>query len=311
MRGLALVGAALVGAGTAAVVMATPWTGRSRRLRGCLGVPTRAGRAGGVALELAGRADAVVSRRGWARALSRELPRAGLDVGAGTFLLAVGGGAAVAAAMVAAATGSAVAGAVIAGVALALPRVVIRRRARRWLEHFEAELPEALDLLAGGLEAGAPLVHALELVAREGRPPLSNEFARTLADTRLGRSLVDALEAAADRVGSRDFTWCVRAVRAQQEFGASLAELLRTLAEFVRWRHELRGEVRALTAEGRVSAYVLVALPFLVTGFFLLTNPAYLGTLVVHPLGRTLILVAALLVGAGTAWMRRIVRVEV
>ena len=180
-----------------------------------------------------------------------------------------------------------------------------RRRA------FEAELPSALDLVAGSLEAGAPLAHALELVASEGEGPLAEEFERALAHHRLGRPLIEALEESAGRVGSRDFSWCTSAIRAQQEFGASLATVFRTLAEFMRWREEIRGEVRALTAEGRLSAWVLGALPFVVAGYFALANPGYLGVLFTSPVGLMLLVFAGVFMTIGIVWMSRIVKVEV
>jgi tight adherence protein B len=197
-----------------------------------------------------------------------------------------------------------------AGTAVAA-RLWLRRRAGRWSDRFDEALPEALDLLAGALEAGSSLAQAMELVAAEGQPPLSEELDRALADNRLGESLVDALEVSAVRVGSVDYAWTVRAIRVQQEFGASLADLMRTLAEFMRWRQELRREVRALTAEGRISAYVLIGLPFAVAGFFAIVNPEYLGLLVTTPLGWILTVGAAILMTVGTIWMTRVVKVEV
>lgn len=197
-----------------------------------------------------------------------------------------------------------------AAAAVALPWARARSRERSRRRRFENELPDGLDLLASSLEAGAPLVQAMELVAADGDGPLSEEFARILADNRLGESLVDAMAESAVRVGSRDFGWCVKAVRAQQEFGASLAGVLRTLADFMRWRDDLRGEVRALTAEGRVSAYVLVALPFLVGGWFALVNPSYFSALM-SGAGLVLLALAAVLMTVGSVWMSRVVKVEV
>lgn len=187
---------------------------------------------------------------------------------------------------------------------------------RRWRESrrrraFEAELPGALDLVAGSLEAGAPLAHALDTVAGEGEGPLAEELGLVLAHHRLGQPLIEALEESAERLGSRDFSWCCSAVRAQQDFGASLSSLFRTLAEFMRWREEIRGEVQALTAEGRLSAWVLGALPFAVAGWFALANPAYLGLLVTTTPGLVMLMVAAIFMTVGIVWMRRIVKVEV
>lgn len=192
-----------------------------------------------------------------------------------------------------------------------LLRPLERWRGRGRVARFEAELPDALDLLAGALEAGAPLAQGMQLVAAEGSAPIAAEFQRILADHRIGASFTDAFEASAVRIGSRDFLWCAQVVRVQQEFGASLAGVLRTVAEFMRWRLEIRGEVRALTAEGRISAIVLTAVPVLLVAFFVLVNPAYLSLLVTRPLGWLMTISAVFLLVFGTLWMRRIVRVEV
>ncbi|MGH2725089.1 MAG: type II secretion system F family protein, partial [Actinomycetota bacterium] len=245
-----------------------------------------------------------------AAGLAAELRRAGVRRSPAEFLAFVGVGAA-AAGSAGALAGGPVLGLVVAAVIVGGARFIVHRRARRWNDRFDEELPDALDLMAGSLEAGSSLVQSMELVAAEGQPPLSEDLGRVLADNRLGESLVDALEASAVRVGSEDFAWCVRAVRVQQEFGASLAGLMRTLAQFMRWRQELRREVRALTAEGRMSAYVLIGLPFLMAGFFALVNPAYLALLVTTPLGWILSITAAVLMALGTVWMTRIVKVEV
>ena len=186
-----------------------------------------------------------------------------------------------------------------------------RRAQRARLREFEAALPDGLDLLAASLEAGAPLVQAMELVAAESDGPLAEEFARIIADNRLGNGLVDAMSDAAKRVGSRDFGWCVKAVRAQQEFGASLSGVLRTLSEFMRWRDELRGEVAALTAEGRVSAYVLIGLPIVVGGFFALVSPDYFDVMLSTTTGWVLLGMALVLMIIGSIWMTRIVKVEI
>lgn len=249
-----------------------------------------------------GNRDELAELVGTARSATRDAPARGLPVWvvpAGVGSVALGLLRSVPLALLAAAG------------AVAMPWLRVRSSEKSRRRRFEAELPDGLDLLASSLEAGAPLVQAMELVAADGDGPLSEEFARILADNRLGESLVDAMGESAERVGSRDFGWCVKAVRAQQEFGASLADLLRTLADFMRWRDDLRGEVRALTAEGRVSAYVLVALPFLVGGWFALVNPEYFGALVSSTAGFVMVGIAGVLMAVGSLWMTRIVRVEV
>jgi tight adherence protein B len=255
-------------------------------------------------------AEDVMAGKKLTRSLSLELPRAGIAYTPAEFVAAVAVGMAIFGLL----TGllfSPWFGLALAGGAAVFARLLVRVRANRWLDRFDTQLPEAFNLLAASLEAGASLPQAMALVADEGDPPVSEEFAQVLAETRLGVPLTEAFQASVLRVGSRDYAWCVQAVGIQQEFGASLAGVLRTLGEFMRWRQELKREVSTLTAEGRVSAYVLVGLPFALAGFFALTNPGYLAPLVSTPLGLMMLGAATFLVVMGALWMMKIVKVEV
>jgi tight adherence protein B len=187
----------------------------------------------------------------------------------------------------------------------------VKTKGRRRVRRIEAQLPTVLQILAGSLESGASILHSMELVAEEGDPPLSTEFARVVAETRVGRPLLESLEAMAERVGSRDVEWTVEAIRIQHTAGGKLADTLRVLAEFMRTRLEVRGEVRALSAEARLSGKVLTGLPFALGGYLLLIRPKYLEPLYQTGIGRGMLVAAACGVLVGTVWMRRIVRVEV
>ncbi len=252
-----------------------------------------------------------VMGRGLTRSLGTELPRAGIPYTPAEFVAAAAVGAVIVGLLVAVAFGSPVFGLIAAACAGGAARLSVRVRANRWRASFDRQLPEAFDLLAASLEAGSSLPQAMALVADEGEPPVSEEFSQVLAETRLGVPLTEAFRASVERVGSRDYAWCVQAVGIQQEFGASLAGVLRTLGEFMRWRQELKREVSALTAEGRISAYVLIGLPFAVAGFFWLTNPGYLGALVTTPIGWAMLASASVLMAIGSLWMMKIVKVEV
>ncbi|MCA1726713.1 MAG: type II secretion system F family protein [Actinobacteria bacterium] len=300
-------GALLVGGALAALVWAL--ASRPKRVELPEGIGYGAGgspRFGAVARV----AEGALAGGEFGRSLARELPRAGIAYTAPEFVAATACGAAVLGLLFGVAF-SPVFGLIVAAAGAAFARLWVRMRAERWRSRFDAQLPEAFDLLAGSLEAGAALPQAMALVADEGDPPVSEEFAQVLAETRLGIPLTEALRASVERVGSRDYAWCVQAVGIQQEFGASLAGVLRTLGEFMRFRQELKREVSALTAEGRVSAYVLIGLPFAVSGFFWLTNPSYLGGLVTTPVGWMMLATAGVLLTIGSLWMLKIVKVEV
>jgi Flp pilus assembly protein TadB len=183
-------------------------------------------------------------------------------------------------------------------------KVTRRRKA------FEQRLPDALGLVASSLEAGHTFLHAVETMVEESDPPISEEFERILAETRLGDSVVDALERTAKRLQIPDLTWVVQAIRIQQTVGGKLAELLNTLADFMRAREEVRREVRVLTAEGRLSAYVLGAMPVFVMIIIQMFNPEYMKPMFSGK-GLVALFVAAGSVVTGIHVIKRMSRIDV
>lgn len=196
-------------------------------------------------------------------------------------------------------------------VGLVVPYGLVLRSVTRRRVAFEAQFPDVLDVLAASLESGASMAHALQLVVDEADDPAAAEFGRVLTATRMGASLPEAMEEAADRIGSSDLDWTVTAIAVQERTGGRLAEILRVVARTMRERAEVRRELIALTAEGRLSAYLLGGMPFALAGFLLMTNRDYLKPLYSDPLGVAMIIGSSLLMLAGFVWMRRIVRVEV
>ena len=172
------------------------------------------------------------------------------------------------------------------------------RRIRKRKQAFEEQLPPTLGLIASSLRAGHTLLRAIDMMVEETPPPMSEEFERVLAETRLGLPLLDALDRMAERVGVADFEWIVHAIRIQQQTGGKLADLLFTLADYMREREEVRREVRVLTAEGRFSAIVLAALPFLVAIWLQISNPGYFAPMLSGG-GIAMLFAAALMMGIG------------
>ena len=158
----------------------------------------------------------------------------------------------------------------VGGVAFLKRKVASRRNA------FAKQLPDALTLIASSLSAGHTFLRAIQMMCEESEPPLSEEFARVVSETRLGDPVVDALDRMAKRLQLRDLEWVVQAIRIQQTVGGKLADLLHTLADFIRAREEMRREVDVLTAEGRISAWVLGALPVFLLLAIQVINPAYM-----------------------------------
>jgi tight adherence protein B len=200
----------------------------------------------------------------------------------------------------------------IAGITLVvLPLLAywwILRKGKKRRINLENQLPTVLQILAGSLDSGASMLHAMEIIAMEGDPPLAAEFARVVAETQVGRPILDSLQAMADRCGSQDLDWTVEAIRIQYTSGGSLSETLRVLADFMRARVEVRAEVRALSAEARLSGKVLTGLPLLVGGFLFTFRRDYVAPMYQTSTGRYMLGAAAFGMLLGTFWMRRIVK---
>ena len=181
-----------------------------------------------------------------------------------------------------------------------------RRRAA-----FGEQLPDVLQLIAGSLQSGFSLPQAVDAVVREGTQPAAEEFSRALAEARIGADLEDALNRIADRMDSTDLRWTVMAIRIQREVGGNLAEVLRTTVGTMRERAFLRRQVKALSAEGRLSAYILVALPVVIGGWFFYSDPTYMRPLYTTLIGLVMLVGSAVLVVVGAFWMRRLIKIEV
>lgn len=192
------------------------------------------------------------------------------------------------------------------GVALAVA-ATLDTRVKRRRRAFAAQLPDVLGSISSALRAGYALSQALDAVARNAESPAREELNRVVTEIRLGRSPSDALAAVAGRTASRDFTWAVTAMEIHRDVGGDLGVILDTVAQTARERLHVAREVHALTAEGRVSAAVLTALPPLLVLALVALSPGYLEPLSDGP-GPALLAVAALMLALGWWWMRRLVR---
>lgn len=188
--------------------------------------------------------------------------------------------------------------------------VFLRFMASRRRAKFEAQLGDTLQMLAGGLRAGHSLLRSIDAVAHEADSPTSEEFARLVNETRLGRDLKDSMLDAARRLKSDDFDWTGQAIEIHREVGGDLAEVLDHVGETIRERAEVKGQVRALSAEGKLSAYILIALPVGMFVFLSFANPAYMGTLYSNLLGWVMIGFSVVLLGVGSWWLSRVVKIK-
>jgi tight adherence protein B len=194
---------------------------------------------------------------------------------------------------------------------LVVPWVYLGRRQAKRLKAFNSQLAGTLQLLAGSLQAGLSVAQGMDTIVREGAEPVSGEFRRALVETRLGVQIEDALDSMAERMMSEDFKWTVMAIRIQREVGGNLAELLLTVAGTLREREYLRRQVKSLSAEGRFSAYILLALPPLILLYEMTTNRNYLSPLFHDPIGWVMIVVMCGLMGLGAFTMQRLIKLEV
>jgi tight adherence protein B len=202
-------------------------------------------------------------------------------------------------------------GLVVFILAVLLPPAALSFMAGQRQRKFTSQLPDMLTLLAGTLRAGYSLLQGVEAVAQEVEDPMGRELRRVLAEARLGRPLEDALEDAADRMKSGDFEWAVMAIRIQREVGGNLAELLDTVADTMIQRERLRREVRALTAEGRISAIILGLLPVGLGLVMWSMNPEYMRPLFHDGFGQAMLIGSILLAVVGFYWMKKTIEIEV
>ena len=195
-------------------------------------------------------------------------------------------------------------------VLLVIPPAALQAAVDHRARLFATQLPDVLKLTASSLRAGFSLLQGLEAVTRQMREPSAGELQRVLAEARLGRPVEEALEAAAARIDNRDFSESVAAVRIQQEAGGNLASLFDTLADTMVQRLRLRREVRTLTAEGRLSAYILGLMPLLLGILIFTINRAYMDVLFQTFAGKVMLLGSLVLQIIGFYWMYRIVKIE-
>ncbi|MEU8818864.1 type II secretion system F family protein [Actinoplanes sp. NPDC048796] len=188
--------------------------------------------------------------------------------------------------------------------------MLLRTRIRRREQAFADELPGALQLMISSLRSGFTMHQSVEAAVRDDEGPVAAELRRALSETRISGSFEDALERIGERTRSDEMLWLVMALRLQREVGGSLVDVMQTTADTMRERSYLRRHVRALSGEGRMSAYVLTAMP-IATGLILyLTNPAYLEPLFTEPLGWAMLAVGVVALTIGAIWLRIVVQVK-
>jgi tight adherence protein B len=200
----------------------------------------------------------------------------------------------------------------LAGLVMFLvPLAWLLNKRRLRLKHFSGQLPDALELVARALRAGHSLAAGMHVVAEEMPSPISDEFGRVYEEQNLGIALEDALKAMCDRVPNLDLRFFVTSVLIQRQTGGDLAEILDKIGYVVRERYRILGQVKALTAEGRLSGIILIALPFGLFFLMLHIKPDYVEKLWTHPLGIKMAVAALIAQLLGAIIIKKIVDIKV
>lgn len=249
-------------------------------------------------LPLLGRVEQLIQQSALSWTLQGYLTRTG------GFALALGLGGLVA-------FGLGLAPVILAAVGAFLPYLHLKRRASARLNKFEEQLPDAIDLIGRAIRAGHPLSSGLRMVADEGADPVAGEFRLVAEEQRFGMPFEDSLVALADRVPLVDVRILVTAVLIQREVGGNLAEILDNLAHIIRQRFTIRRQLRVITAEGRMSMWVLMGLPIGVGLMILVLNPEYMMTLFRDPIGHMMLYAAVVMQFLGFLWIRKIVDLKI
>lgn len=203
------------------------------------------------------------------------------------------------------------AGVFAAIVGASLPYLTIKRRAALRLRKFEELLPGAIDLMGRAIRAGHPLSAGLQMVSDESSEPVSGEFRQVFEEQRFGLPFEDSMYGIADRVPLVDVRILITAILIQREVGGNLAEVLDNLSSVIRERFKIRRQLRVITAQGRLSGYILAALPIAVGLAIFAINRPYVMILFQHPVGKLLALTAVVLQILGYLWIRKIVDIEI
>ena len=257
--------------------------------------------------ELVGATERMLANVSHFRSLQRVLERADLPLRASELLymcLGVGMFTGLCGAVL---LGSSLASMVCMAVGGVLPILFVRYKAASRSKAFDNQLPDLLITISASLKAGHSFRHAIQAVVDEGAQPTAKEFSRVLSETQLGRPIDEALIEMADRVGSKNLSFVMTAVMIQRQVGGSLAALFDMVAETVRARQQFTRKIRGLTAMGRMSAYVLIALPIFIGAIVTAINPTYMSPLYNSSAGHKLILLGFGMMAVGSAILKKMV----
>jgi len=248
----------------------------------------------------------------WNLSLEQRMLRAGLPLRGGEFIiLCVCLASLIAGAFLVLGGGRFIFSLFGAALGFMFPFILVQLKTAKRMKTFNRQLGDALILIANSLRTGYSFMQASDMVAQEMRPPISTEFARTVKEMNLGITMEDSLTNLAKRIDSEDLDLVLTAVLIQRQVGGNLSEVLDNIARTIRERIRIRGEIRTLTAQGRISGIIISLLPVGLGLVIFVLNPEYVKVLFVHPLGRIMLGVALVGQVVGILVIRRIVDIEI
>lgn len=254
--------------------------------------------------------DRAVAGRGFAQNLSTQLARANLKWTVGEFIVMT--------VLFSASAGLLffvlnrivfVPVGVIAG--FFLPRIYLSSRKTKRLKDFNDQLGDALNLMVNSLRAGYSTMQAMEVISNEMPAPISEEFGRVVLELQLGVTFDDAMANLLRRMPSPDMDLVITAMSVQREVGGNLAEVLDSISFTIRERVRIKGEIRTMTSQGRMTGYVITAIPFALTGFIYMINPEFMGGMFTDPCGWIMMGVSLVMIALGYFVINKIVSIEV
>lgn len=189
-------------------------------------------------------------------------------------------------------------------------RMWLSMLANRRRKAFGGQLDEVLQMMAGSLRAGYSLPQAVATISQEAEKPVSQEFARVTNETRVGRSMMDSLNDVATRMRNEDFYWITQAIGINREVGGNLADVLDNVSKTIRERSQMKRQVAALAADGKLSAIILMLLPFVVTLFLFVLNRGYIMKLFSEPLGWGMVAAGVIMLGIGGFWLTKVINLK-
>lgn len=189
-------------------------------------------------------------------------------------------------------------------------RMWLSALADRRRKEFGKQLDEVLQMMAGSLRAGYSLPQAVATISQEAGKPVSQEFARVTNEVRVGRSMIDSMRDVSTRMRNEDFFWVTQAIGINREVGGNLADVLDNVSKTIRERSQMKRQVSALAADGKLSAIILMLLPFVIALFLFMTNPGYIGKLFTSMLGWGMLIGGAIMLLIGGIWLNKIINLK-